>query len=312
MRRLLGRIVVAAIVAGGFAPPVRSLADTGSPVSLVGSWTLVLVDNVQPDGSRVHLYGERPEGLLVLDADGRYSLEIFSADRPRFAAGDKAKGTPEEYRAAAQGSNAHFGRYRVDGSSLIFQIDHASYPNWEGTEQKRPFTLTGDELRYTVPTPTTGAGAAGAAGVTGEVVWKRAEARRDSKLTQHAKGEFDVKVTPVAQDAASGLGRMSLDKTFRGDLVGTSVGEMLTAMSQVEGSGVYVAVERVTGSLSGRKGSFALHHTGVMERGKPSLTVTVVPDSGTDGLAGISGKLTIEITGGKHFYELEYSLPDSR
>ena len=83
-------------------------------------------------------------------------------------------------------------------------------------------------------------------------------------------------------------------------------------MSQVEGSGVYVAVERVTGSLSGRKGSFALHHTGVMERGKPSLTVTVVPDSGTDGLAGISGKLTIEITGGKHFYELEYTLPDSR
>ena len=259
----------------------------------------------------MHLYGERPEGLLVLDADGRYSLEIFSADRPRFAAGDKAKGTPEEYRAAAQGSNAHFGRYRVDGSSLIFQIDHASYPNWEGTEQKRPFTLAGDELRYTVPTPTTGAGAAGATGATGEVVWKRAEARKDSKLTQHAKGEFDVKVTPVAQDAASGLGRMSLDKTFRGDLVGTSVGEMLTAMSQVEGSGVYVAVERVTGTLSGRKGSFALHHTGVMERGKPSLTVTVVPDSGTDGLAGISGKLTIEITGGKHFYELEYTLPDS-
>ena len=308
MRRLLERVVVAAIVAGGLAPPARSFADTGSPVSLVGSWTLVLVDNVQPDGTRVHLYGERPEGLLVLDADGRYSLQIFSADRARFAAGDKAKGTPEEYRAAAQGSNAHFGRYRVDGSSLIFQIDHASYPNWEGTEQKRPFTLTGDELRYTVPTPTTGTAVAGA---TGEVVWKRAEAKRDSKLTQHAKGEFDVKVTPVEQDAASGLGRMSLDKTFRGDLVGTSVGEMLTAMSQVEGSGVYVAVERVTGTLSGRKGSFALHHTGVMERGKPSLTVTVVPDSGTDGLAGISGKLTIEITGGKHFYELEYTLPDS-
>ena len=127
-------------------------------------------------------------------------------------------------------------------------------------------------------------------------------------MTQRAKGEFDVKVLPVAQDAASGLGRMSIDKTFRGDLVGTSVGEMLTAMSPVEGSGAYVAVERVTGALAGRNGSFALHHTGVMERGKPSLVITVVPDSGTDVLACIAGTLTIEITGGKHFYELEYTL----
>lgn len=308
MRRFLCRIVAAcALAAAVLGLSESGRADSVPSPSLVGSWTLVLVDNVRPDGSRVHLYGERPEGLLVLDADGRYSLQIFSADRPRFAAGDKAKGTPEEYRAAAQGGNAHFGRYRVDGSSLIFQIDHASYPNWEGTEQKRPFTFAGDELRYTVPTPTTGAGAAGA---TGEVVWKRAEARKDSKLTQHARGEFDVKVLPVAQDAASGLGRMSIDKTFRGDLVGTSVGEMLTAMSQVEGSGAYVAVERVRGTLAGRKGSFALHHTGVMERGKPSLTITVVPDSGTDELAGMAGTLKIEITGGKHFYELEYTLAE--
>ncbi|MET0618794.1 MAG: DUF3224 domain-containing protein [Thermoanaerobaculia bacterium] len=308
MRRFLHRIVPAcALAAAVLGPSESGRADSAPSPSLVGSWTLVLVDNVQPDGSRVHLYGERPEGLLVLDADGRYSLQIFSADRPRFAAGDKAKGAPEEYRAAVQGSNVHFGRYRIDGSSLIFQIDHASYPNWEGTEQKRPFTLAGDELRYTVPTPTTGAGAAGA---TGEVVWKRAEARKDSKLTQHAKGEFDVKVLPVAQDAASGLGRMSIDKTFRGDLVGTSVGEMLTAMSPVEGSGAYVAVERVRGTLGGRKGSFALRHTGVMERGKPSLTITVVPDSGTDELAGMAGTLEIEITGGKHFYELEYTLAE--
>ena len=128
-------------------------------------------------------------------------------------------------------------------------------------------------------------------------------------MTQRAKGEFDVKVTPVAQDEKSGLGRMSLEKTFHGDLAGTGVGEMLTAGS-AEGSGVYVAVERVTGRLGGREGTFALHHTGVMERGKPSLTIAIVPDSGTGGLAGISGRLLIEITGGKHFYELEYTIPE--
>ena len=271
--------------------------------SLVGTWNLVLVDNILPDGTRVHLYGEKPEGLLVLDPGGRYSLQIFSAGRPKFAAGDKAKGSPDEYRASVQGSNAHFGRYRVEGASLIFEIDHASYPNWEGTEQKRPFQVSGDELRYTVPTPTSASGG----GATGEVVWRRAA--RESKVTQRAKGEFDVKVAPVAQDEKSGLGRMSLEKTFHGDLAGTSVGEMLTAGAS-EGSGVYVAVERVTGKLAGREGTFALHHTGVMERGKPSLTITIVPDSGTGGLAGISGRLLIEITGGKHFYELEYALPE--
>ena len=295
-RRLVPLAILAGLLTG-----VGLAADYAASPALAGSWALVRVDNILPDGSRVHLYGERPEGLLVLDADGRYSLQIFSADRPKFTAGDKAKGSPEEYRAAAQGSNAHFGRYRVEGGMLIFQIDHASYPNWEGTEQKRPFTLAGDELRYTVPTPTSGAGA------TGEVVWRRAG--KEMRVTQRAKGEFDVKVTPQAQDEKSGLGRMSLEKTFHGDLAGTSVGEMLTVGGS-EGSGVYVAVERVTGKLGGREGTFALHHTGVMERGQPSLTITIVPDSGTGALTGMSGKLLIEITGGKHFYELAYTLPE--
>lgn len=303
MRAVWNRSAVVAAIALAASAALGQEGKFGPAPSLAGTWTLVLVDNIQPDGQRIHLYGEKPQGLLVLDAGGRYSLQIFSADRPRFAAGDKAKGSPEEYRAAVQGSNAHFGRYRVEGSSLIFQIDHASYPNWEGTEQKRPFTLTGDELRYTVPTPTSASGS----GVTGEVVWRRAG--RETKVTQRAKGEFDVKVAPVAQDEKSGLGRMSLEKTFHGDLTGTSVGEMLTAGAS-EGSGVYVAVERVSGKLAGREGTFALHHTGVMERGKPSLTITIVPDSGTGGLAGISGRLLIEITGGKHFYELEYNLPE--
>ena len=129
-----------------------------------------------------------------------------------------------------------------------------------------------------------------------------------------ASGSFDVKLTPQTladAGADSGLGRMGLSKQFHGDLEATSVGEMLTAMStSVQGSGAYVAVERVTGKLNGRSGSFMLHHTGVMNRGVPELTITVVPDSGTDELTGVTGKLNIRIeAGGKHFYDFEYELP---
>ena len=133
-------------------------------------------------------------------------------------------------------------------------------------------------------------------------------------MPNNASGPFEVKITPqtLAEAAAdSGLGRMSLAKQFHGELVATSQGEMLTAMSSsVQGSGAYVAVERVTGTLGGRSGSFALHHTGLMNRGVPQLTIAVVPDSGSGELAGITGKLNIRIeAGGKHFYDFEYELP---
>ncbi|MDR3747177.1 MAG: DUF3224 domain-containing protein [Acidobacteriota bacterium] len=133
-------------------------------------------------------------------------------------------------------------------------------------------------------------------------------------MPNNASGPFDVKLSPqtlAEAKADSGLGRMSLNKQFHGELEATSVGEMLTAMSSsVQGSGAYVAVERVTGKLGGRSGSFALHHTGVMNRGVPQLTITVVPDSGTGELTGITGKLNIRIEpNGKHFYDFEYELP---
>ncbi len=133
-------------------------------------------------------------------------------------------------------------------------------------------------------------------------------------MPNHASGPFDVKITPQSlaeAGADSGLGRMSLDKQFHGELEATSVGEMLTAMSSsVQGSGAYVAVERVTGTLNGRRGSFALHHTGVMNRGVPQLTISVVPDSGAGELTGLTGKLNIRIeAGGKHLYDFEYELP---
>ena len=128
-----------------------------------------------------------------------------------------------------------------------------------------------------------------------------------------ASGTFDVKIVPQpADDHSDGgaLGRMVVDKTYHGDFEGTAVGTMLTGMSPTEKtSGVYVAVERVTGTLAGRKGSFILHHTGVMDRGAQSLRVTVVPDSGTDQLTGIAGTMAIDIRDSKHFYTFDYTLP---
>ncbi|MFY9826764.1 MAG: DUF3224 domain-containing protein [Thermoanaerobaculia bacterium] len=135
-------------------------------------------------------------------------------------------------------------------------------------------------------------------------------------MTQHAAGPFDVKVTPLPLAGPSEdttLGRMSIEKQFHGDLEATGAGQMLTASTEVKGSGVYVAIERVTGKLKGRTGTFALYHRGVMVRGEPQLEVTVVPDSGTGELAGLAGTLRIVIAeGGKHSYELDYTLPDAK
>ena len=108
------------------------------------------------------------------------------------------------------------------------------------------------------------------------------------------------------------VGRMSIDKQFHGDLEAHSKGQMLAFSSSVKGSAGYVAMERVTGTLHGRTGSFVLQHTGTMTRGTPSLTITVVPDSGTDQLAGLTGKMDIIIADGKHSYDFEYALPESK
>lgn len=129
---------------------------------------------------------------------------------------------------------------------------------------------------------------------------------------QHASGPFEVKITPQPADGyadAAALGRMTLDKQFHGDLEGTSKGQMLTGMGAVKGSAGYVAIELVTGTLHGRPGTFILMHTGVMNRGEPHLTITVVPDSGTGELTGLSGTMTIDAGGGRHSYALQYALP---
>jgi hypothetical protein len=131
-------------------------------------------------------------------------------------------------------------------------------------------------------------------------------------MTRKIRGRFEVRMTPQTladPAAAAALGHFSLAKRYEGDLDAEAVGEMLTAGTTVQGSAVYVAVERVTGTLGGRHGSFALHHTGVMDRGVPRLEIAVVPDSGTGELAGITGTMGITIAGKEHFYEFEYELP---
>ena len=131
-------------------------------------------------------------------------------------------------------------------------------------------------------------------------------------MTHVAKGTFVVKLVPlVVEGQAEGgvLGRLSIDKEFSGDFVGTTQGQMLSAGTAVKGSAGYVAIERVEGTLNGRQGAFVLQHTGTLNKGAPSLSVTVVPDSGTGDLIGLVGELKIIIADRKHSYEFNYSLP---
>jgi hypothetical protein len=123
-----------------------------------------------------------------------------------------------------------------------------------------------------------------------------------------ATGSFDVEMKPTSPPDAA-VGATSIAKTFHGGLEGHSTGTMLAVGTAVAGSAGYVAMERVTGTLGGRKGTFALQHSGTMDKGTPSLSVTVVPDSGTEGLAGLTGRLDIRIEGGTHFYVFRYALP---
>lgn len=138
---------------------------------LVGVWSLVAVENINPDNSKTLPYGTDPKGMLVFDINGNYAIQIVKASRPKVAANDKNKATSEENAALVQGNNSHFGKYKVDPLKhmITFQIEHAFYPNWEGTTQERSYTLIGNELKYIV-TQTTNGGA-----VTAVVIWKRTQ-----------------------------------------------------------------------------------------------------------------------------------------
>lgn len=127
----------------------------------------------------------------------------------------------------------------------------------------------------------------------------------------HATGPFDVKLAPQTDaNSDASIGRMTIDKQFHGDLEAHSVGQMLSAMGGVKGSAGYVAIEKVTGTLHGKRGTFVLQHNATMDRGKPMLNIIVIPDSGTGELEGLTGAMTIDIAaGGKHTYNFSYALP---
>jgi hypothetical protein len=144
------REIAAAIAAAGLVTP-SAKAQTAQDI--VGAW--VLVSSVaEQGGAKVDTYGPKPKGRLLFGSDGRYTL-IFVGDVPKFASNNRASGTAEENRAVVQGSIAHFGTYSLDdaGKTLVLRIESSTFPNWDGVEQRRPFTLTGDELAYTSPGP---------------------------------------------------------------------------------------------------------------------------------------------------------------
>lgn len=136
-----------------FAITCSAQAASSSAVPLAGTWTLVAADVLHADGTRGRDYGAAPKGLLEIDNQGRYSLQIFKSERPKFAANDKAAGTDADYKAAVMGSSTHYGTISVDAAhgTLTFNIEAASFPNWEGAAQTRQYELKGDELSYRVP-----------------------------------------------------------------------------------------------------------------------------------------------------------------
>jgi len=137
---------------------------------IVGSWTLVSVENINSDGTKNLPYDLNPKGILFFDKKGNYAIEIYKNERPHIISGDKNKSTPEENALIVQGSNAHFGAYEIDETNRIitFKIKTASFPNWEGTTQKRSYTFLNNELKYVVTNTTQGGKS-----VTAEVVWKK-------------------------------------------------------------------------------------------------------------------------------------------
>lgn len=145
------KTIAIAAAAGLLAIAALHADPAASP--LAGTWTLAAADVVHADGSRERDYGAAPRGLLLVDGEGHYSLQIFKVERPRFASGDKLTGSDAEFKAAVLGSSTHFGAISVDAAAglLTFKIDAASFPNWEGAAQTRRYELKGDELSYRVP-----------------------------------------------------------------------------------------------------------------------------------------------------------------
>ena len=152
-REWLNCVCIVGLMAGGLAPARAEELPT-----LEGSWVMDQAYEIRTDGTRTTNYGEHPKGLLVIDRAGRYSMQIFKVGRPPFASGDKAQGTPEEYSSALNGISTHIGRVSIDKArqQLIFDVEAASFPNWEGKRQVRDFTYQNGLLSYAVPASASG------------------------------------------------------------------------------------------------------------------------------------------------------------
>src|SRR4051794_31387718 len=149
MRSMCSLRVVLALLCSAFAVAPERVLGQSTP-DLVGTWTVVSNETINSDGTRTQTFGTNPQGILMFDAGGRYALQLCSSERPKFASNNRLQGTPEENKAAVQGCNPHWGRYSVADGSIVFKIEHALFSNWEGVEQKRPFSVSGDELKYRV------------------------------------------------------------------------------------------------------------------------------------------------------------------
>ena len=158
-----------AMIFGIVSLSADALAEQGSlSDQLIGTWSLVSVDYVRPDGSRFRTFGDDPQGIAFFDRNGHYIIAVMRSDRPKFAVNDRMKGTADEYKATAQGIMTYFGTYSVNDIDRVINIHvvSSSFPNWNGMDQKRLFTVTGDQLTLINPVGSTGGGSA-------EVIWKR-------------------------------------------------------------------------------------------------------------------------------------------
>lgn len=165
-RRTALTAISASLLLAGLTVTAGDAAAQGAK-SITGTWALVSADNVDASGKKTPTFGPNARGSLIFTSNGRYSIHVTRSSLPKFASDNRAKGTAEENQAVVAGSIAHFGKYTVDekDKAFTFHIETSTYPNWDSTAQKRPFTVSGDELKYGV--------AAGSAGGRVELVWKR-------------------------------------------------------------------------------------------------------------------------------------------
>jgi len=166
-RRTTLAVISASLMLAGLGAPAGDAAAQDAK-SLVGTYTLVSADTTDASGKKTPSFGPNARGSLIFSSNGRYSIHFASASLPKFASNNRTKGTAEENQAIVAGSLGHFGKYTVDekDKAFTFHIEASTYPNWDGTAQKRPFTISGDELKYTNPVATAGGGRA-------DLVWKR-------------------------------------------------------------------------------------------------------------------------------------------